>query len=392
VLLYQVPKQLKVWRHGRSQHLQAARARPADPVHDRELLRVVGELSRAAGIATPMVMVSDEPMANAFAASTRNGAVVCVTHQAAALLTDRELRGVLAHEIGHVVNRDTRYSCVMAAIYASLEAGCLVVGYVIGAIMAAGEKRKRDKQAALAFGFALGWLGCRIGNVAVMLGNRQRELSADRIGAQISGDPLALASALRRLEAADKRVPIARARELALVSPLCVVPALSLRGLSGLLSSHPTTNRRVRRLHRATTPEQRAAYELELAQARWMVERQAAVDRYRFAASLEPQVTTEPLGRPTKRERVWGVEYSGALVEQRQQRGRRHFVSTGHGRILVTDRRIIYLGAKKTEWRYDKLSDFRLDQPESGRRSPSSRSRIARSSRDSSPTSRRRCS
>jgi hypothetical protein len=97
-----------------------------------------------------------------------------------------------------------------------------------------------------------------------------------------------------------------------------------------------------------------------------MVERQAAVDRYRFAASLEAQVTTDPLGRLAKRERVWGVEYSGALVEQRQQRGRRHFVSTGHGRILVTDRRIIYLGAKKTEWRYDKLTDFRLDQPESG--------------------------
>jgi heat shock protein HtpX len=366
VLLYQAPKQLALWRHGQSQHLRSVRARPADQVHDAELLHVVRELSVAAGIGTPTVMVSDQPIANAFAASTRNGAVVCVTHQAAALLTPRELRAVLAHEIGHVVNRDTRYSLLMAAIYNSLEAGCMVIGYLVGVLMAAGEKRKRDKQAAFALGMAIGWLGCRIGNIAVMVGNRQRELSADRIGAELSGDPLALASALRRLEGADKRVPSERARELALVSPLCVVPALSLRGVSGLLSSHPSISRRVRRLHRSTTPEQRAAYERELAHARWVVERRAAADRHRFAAFLEPQATTDPLGRLAKRERVWGAEYTGALVEQRQQRGRRHLVATGRGRILITDHRIIYLGAKKTEWRYDKLTDFGLDQPESG--------------------------
>lgn len=390
VLLYQIPKQLSLWRHGQSQHLRSARARPADPVRDRQLVQVVQELSATAGIATPEVMVSDEPFANAFAAGTRHGAVVCVTHQAAALLTPRELRGVLAHEIGHVVNRDSRYSLVMAAIYASLEAGCMFVGYILGLLLASGQKRKRDQREAFEFGMAIGWLGSRVGNLAVMLGNRQRELSADRIGARLTDDPLALASALERFERADRRVSSMRARRMALISPLCIVPALPLRGLSGLFSSHPSTAKRVRRLHRLTTPDQRSAYQLELAQQRWLVERRAALDRYEFAASLEPRLTSDPLGRLSKRERLWGVEYTGVLVEQRQQRGRRHLVATERGRILVTDKRIIYLGSKKTEWRYDRLLDFRLDQPEDGQAlalfAVSNRQKVSGFQPDQSPT------
>jgi heat shock protein HtpX len=216
---------------------------------------MVDELAARAGIPKPRVCIIPEAQPNAFATgrSPRHG-VVAVTEGIIDLLDARELRAVLAHELGHIRNRDILLTSIAAAV-ASLvtyAAQALSFGALFGA---------RDEEESGGGGILLA-LVAPIAATLIQLGiSRSREYLADEAGAEISGDPLALADALLKLERGAVLVP-AEARP-ATASLFIVNPARALGALARLFSTHPPIEDRVRRL-RAMRPLRQTAPRLRL--------------------------------------------------------------------------------------------------------------------------------
>jgi heat shock protein HtpX len=230
-------------------------AREVSPAEAPTLHRMVDELAARAGIPKPRVCIIPEAQPNAFATgrSPRHG-VVAVTEGIIDLLDARELRAVLAHELGHIRNRDILLTSIAAAV-ASLvtyAAQALSFGALFGA---------RDEEESGGGGILLA-LVAPIAATLIQLGiSRSREYLADEAGAEISGDPLALADALLKLERGAVLVP-AEARP-ATASLFIVNPARALGALARLFSTHPPIEDRVRRL-RAMRPLRQTAPRLRL--------------------------------------------------------------------------------------------------------------------------------
>jgi heat shock protein HtpX len=207
------------------------------------LHEAVEELSSRAGIPKPRVFLIDDPHANAFATGRNpQHAVVAVTRGLLELLDPRELRGVLAHEIAHVANRDILVASVAAAL-----AGA--VSNLANVLMFAGLSGGRDDEEGGGGGGLLMMLVAPIGATLVQLGiSRSREYLADESGARIAGDPLALASALEKLHRGAERVPSGvpapATASLFIVNPFGGV----MGGLARLFSTHPPAEERIRRL------------------------------------------------------------------------------------------------------------------------------------------------
>jgi heat shock protein HtpX len=209
------------------------------------LHEAVEELSARAGIPKPRVFLIDEPHANAFATGRNpEHAVVAVTRGILAILDPRELRGVLAHELAHVANRDILVASVAAAL-----AGA--ISNLANALMFAGlfGRSDEDGEEGGAGGGLLMMLVAPIAATLVQLGiSRSREYLADESGARISGDPLALASALEKLhrgaEVVPSGVPAPATASLFIVNPFGGV----VGGLARLFSTHPPAEERIRRL------------------------------------------------------------------------------------------------------------------------------------------------
>jgi heat shock protein HtpX len=210
------------------------------------LHQTVQDLARRAGIPTPRVFLIPEAQPNAFATG-RNPAhgVVAVTRGILDLLTDRELRGVLAHEIAHIKNRDILLSSIAAALSTALTylAHALSFSALLG--------RSEDGEEGNPLGGILVALVAPLAGTLVQLGiSRAREHVADETAARLTGDPRALASALLRLE---QGVALANEHGLneprpATASLFIVSPLFGEGGLSRLFSTHPATEERVRRL------------------------------------------------------------------------------------------------------------------------------------------------
>ncbi|HSP18848.1 MAG TPA: M48 family metalloprotease [Myxococcaceae bacterium] len=198
-----------------------------------------GALGRA-GIPKPRLYLIPEAQPNAFATGRNpEHAVVAVTSGLLELLDRRELRGVLAHELAHVKNRDILVSSIAATVAAAVTYVAHVVGFFGGA---SSDEDGPSPLQALALAIV-----APLAATLIQLGiSRSREYGADRTGAEISGDPDALARALEKLEQAAHAVPVPM--QPATASLFIVNPFSATEGVLNLFSTHPSMRERVRRL------------------------------------------------------------------------------------------------------------------------------------------------
>jgi len=222
--------------------LRMSGAREVSREEAPDLHRMVEELSTKAGLPKPRVLLIDAPHANAFATGRNpEKAAVAVTRGLLEILDPREVRGVLAHEIAHVANRDVLVATVAAGLATAVThlANVVALSGLFGA-------RDGEEEGSGASGLLFA-LVAPFGAMLVQLGiSRSREYLADQAGARLSGDPLALASALEKLQREAEEVP-AQA-EPAAASLYIVNPFGALGGLTRLFSTHPPAGERVRRL------------------------------------------------------------------------------------------------------------------------------------------------
>ena len=200
-----------------------------------ELYEVVDRLRQRAGLPMPAVAIAPHEQPNAFATGrSPEHAVVCVTQGLTRLVDRDELEGVLAHELGHIKNRDMLLQTISATM-----AGAITNLSRFGVAGAGDRRSPLAPLAALLAPFA-----AMIIQFAI---SRSREFKADAAGAEISGKPLALASALAKLQAAASRIPMQVSPTMA---PLAQVNPLSAYrgGIASLFSTHPSTEERIARL------------------------------------------------------------------------------------------------------------------------------------------------
>lgn len=211
------------------------------------LYRILAELSHAAGLPMPRLAIIDAPAPNAFATGRDPAhAVVAVTTGLLEVLDADELRAVLAHELGHVRNRDTLLASIAATLAGAVTA--LAEWLQWGALL--GGQREREEQ-----GGPLRWLGqlavvllAPLAALLIQLAvSRGREFGADETGARLCGDPLALARALEKIESYALGTPLP---VNAAVGHLFIIPPLTGAALAELFSTHPSTAERIRRLRR----------------------------------------------------------------------------------------------------------------------------------------------
>lgn len=204
-----------------------------------ELYRMVDQLRRAAGLPMPVVALAPHDQPNAFATGRSPArAVVCVTEGLLKVVEPRELEGVLAHELAHIKNRDMLISTVAATMAGAISQLAWF------ALWFGGRDDDDGNPLAAVLLLIVGPIAAMIIQMAI---SRQREYEADRVGALICKNPLALASALRKLEAHAKRIPMhvnPAAAPLAQVNPL----AAHGGGVTRLFSTHPPTEARVKKL------------------------------------------------------------------------------------------------------------------------------------------------
>jgi len=228
------------WNSG-SMALRSMRARPVSEAEQPVMYRVVREIATQQRQPMPTLHVSPTMAPNAFATGRNpRNAAVCCTEGILQLLDERELRGVLAHELAHVRNRDVLVATVAAGL-------ATAISHVGNLLAFSGLTGGRDGEEGGGNGGLLFALAAPFGAMLVQLGiSRSREYLADQTGARLSGDPLALASALEKLQREAEEAP-AQA-EPAAASLYIVNPFGALGGLTRLFSTHPPAEERVRRL------------------------------------------------------------------------------------------------------------------------------------------------
>lgn len=222
----------------------ALRARPVSEVEYPDFYRAAREVSKAARLPVPRIFVSPARQPNSFVTGWGgHSAVVCCTEGLLRMLSADELRGVLAHELAHVRDRDialASWSAGLAAVITSLASPAWFrsPGRRIGG--AAG----RGPGAGLTM-LVLGPVAALVLQLSV---SREREYRADALGARLAGDPLALARALRKIEAGTVEMPLLPTGPLASASHLMIVNPFPGEGFARLFSTHPPTGERVFRL------------------------------------------------------------------------------------------------------------------------------------------------
>jgi len=227
----------------RAMHARVVSAQEAPGLH-----ALVERLAIQADVPMPRVAISDLPVPNAFAMGrSPKHATVCVTTGLLQILERNELEGVLAHEVGHIKNRDVALM-TMASFFASLAA-------LVGQVAAfGGLGRDRDSGPAIAVILLVSVAVYFISYFLMLALSRYREFAADRSAALFTGRPSALASALRRLEAAPQQ----DLREAASMQAFFIVPARSKGAVSRLFATHPPTEERIARLARMESQLQAA--------------------------------------------------------------------------------------------------------------------------------------
>ena len=228
--------------------LAAAQAQEVGPAEAPMLHRLADRLALQYHVPKPRVYVSPDPSPNAFATGRGpSHAAICVNEGLLRILDEEELYGVLAHEFAHVRNRDILISSVVAVLAGTIT---LIANMAQWALMFGGFGGRDERDSQGAGGIVAGLLMIILAPIAATLiqlaVSRSREFEADHTGAEVSGDPMALASALRKLERATQVVPAQTAQPA--FAHLYIVNPLSGRTLAGLFSTHPPVEERIRRL------------------------------------------------------------------------------------------------------------------------------------------------
>lgn len=220
--------------------LKMYNAREVDATSAPQFYRMVEELAQRAGLPMPRVYLINEDAPNAFATGRNpQNAAVAATTGIIRVLSERELRGVMAHELAHVKHRDILISTVSATM-----AGA--ISMLANFAMFFGGRGERQNPIVGLLVMILAPLAASLIQMAI---SRAREFEADRGGAEISGDPQALASALQKIHAyATRGVPMQAAERHPETAQMMIMNPLRGGGLRGLFSTHPATEERVARL------------------------------------------------------------------------------------------------------------------------------------------------
>ena len=226
--------------------LKMYRAREISRSEDPELYDIVSKLAERAGLPMPRVYICPQDTPNAFATGRNpKHAAVAVTQGIRRILNREELAGVLGHELAHVQHRDILIGSIAAIIagaitfLASMARWALIFGGIGGG---KGENRGEGNILAYIIMMILAPIAAMLIQMAI---SRSREYSADAAGAKISGNPLGLASALKKLQMANKQLPMQANLSTA---HMFIMNPLSARGIQNLFSTHPSTEDRIARL------------------------------------------------------------------------------------------------------------------------------------------------
>ena len=222
--------------------LRMYNAQPVDETSSPYLYNMVRDLAARAELPMPKVYLIDEAQPNAFATGRNpDNAAVAATTGIVSLLSERELRGVMAHELAHVKHRDILTSTIAATLAGAISALANFAMFFGGR-----DEEGRPANAVVSIIVAI------IAPIAAMLIqmaiSRAREFEADRGGAEISGDPLALASALGKIDAYARGIPFPTAEEHPATAQMMIMNPLAGGGIDSLFSTHPKTAERIARL------------------------------------------------------------------------------------------------------------------------------------------------
>lgn len=222
--------------------LKMYNAQEVDETSAPQFYRMVRDLAQRAQLPMPRVYLIDEAAPNAFATGRNpQNAAVAATTGILRVLTDRELRGVMAHELAHVRHRDILISTISATM-----AGA--ISMLANFAMFFGGRDSEGRSHNPIVGLVVMLLAPLAASVIQMAISRAREFEADRGGAEISGDPEALASALQKIQRYAQGMPMAAAERHPETAQMMISNPLSGGGLRGLFSTHPSTEERVARL------------------------------------------------------------------------------------------------------------------------------------------------